>query len=246
MNWYEKAFCQNYLEVYAHRTDEQAQAEVAFANQHLHFSKQQTVLDLCCGAGRHAFALSPFVGTVVGFDLSSDLLSCAVKENLTKKCTNIFWQKGDMLKLDFYHSFDSVVCFFNSFGYFESEKENNQVIQNIFRALKPNGIVLMDLMNKPFIINQLIPESQKKINQYTIKEIRSISPDGLRVEKEVKVYEDKKLINDYKESVRLYNKDELRSIFKIAGFKPLELYGNISNDPLREDSHRLILIGQKP
>jgi hypothetical protein len=101
-------------------------------------------------------------------------------------------------------------------------------------------------MNRPFIIKNLIPESEKKINEFIIKEKRSISPDGLRVEKEVKVYEDNKLVNDYKESVRLYNKDELKSMFKATGFKPLEIYGNIKNEQLKDDSPRLILISQKP
>ena len=246
MKWFEEAFCHHYLEVYSHRTEEQAFAEIAFAHEHLHFAKDQIVLDLCCGAGRHAFALSPLVKSVVGFDLSSDLLNYATKENLSKKCDNIFWQKGDMRNINFLNSFDAVVCFFNSFGYFENENENNQVITNVYNALKPQGYLLIDLMNKPFIVKNLKEQTIKTINQYKIVETRIISSDGLRVKKEVKIFESDTLIKDYLESVRMYNVEDISGIIKKAGFKSLKIFGDLNNAPLTADSPRMILIAQKP
>ena len=246
MNWYEKAFSKNYLDVYEHRTDEQAQAEVLLACKLLKLNKEKVVLDLCCGSGRHVFALSPFVKFIVGYDLSLDLLNCAVKNNNSKKLSNIFWQKGDMRHLGYRGTFDAIVNFFNSFGYFADEMENLQVIKNIFNALKPKGVVLIDLMNKPFIINNMVPQSEKKINQFLINEKRALSNDGLRVEKHVKIYQDNKLVNEYQESVRMYTTEELSLFFKAAGFSSLQFYGNFEQTILTEASPRLLLIAEKP
>lgn len=246
MTWYEQAFGKNYLEVYAHRTNEQAIAEVEFANKHLQFKKNQVILDLCCGAGRHSFVMAPMVKTVVAFDLSLDLLQCAVKENLSKKCPNIYWQKGDSRNLSFSNSFDTVVCFFNSFGYFEEESENIQVIRNVFNALKPKGKLLFDIMNKPFIVNNLKPQTEKSINQFIVQESRKICSNGLRVEKEVRIFEGCNIVNEYRESVRMYTKEELLNLFSLAGFTSIEFFGSILSEPLSESSSRLILVCQKP
>lgn len=245
MDWFEKAFNKDYIEVYAHRTEEQAKSEIAFAHQHLNFNKQHVVLDLCCGAGRHAFNLSPLVKTVVGFDLSTDLLSIATQENLKKKYNNIFWQNGDMRELNYHNSFDAVVSFFNSFGYFANENENLEIMGKIYRALKPRGFVLMDLMNKSFVIKNLIPQSEKKIKNILVKEFRHISSDGLRVEKKVVIFKAKKMINEYQESVRMYSKDEIQKIFKKFGFKSIQIFGNINSEPLSENSSRLMILGKK-
>ena len=245
MTWYEKAFCQNYLDVYAHRTDDQARAEVEFAKKHLQLKTNQIVLDLCCGAGRHAFALSPMVKTVVGYDLSSDLLGAAAKENLSRNCANIYWQKGDMRHFDFKESFDAVVNFFNSFGYFENEEENLQVLKNIFCALKPKGRVLMDLMNKTCIIKNLQPISEKIVNEFLVKETRSISPDGLRVKKQVKIFQADQLINEYQESVRMYTPKELTTLLSSVGFSNIQFFGSLTSEPVNDTSSRIILVAEK-
>ena len=44
-------------------------------------------------------------------------------------------------------SFDWVLNFFTSFGYFERERENFRVLEEIVRILAPGGRFLIDLMN---------------------------------------------------------------------------------------------------
>ena len=55
---------------------------------------------------------------------------------------------GDMRRLPFKgESFDWVLNFFTSFGYFERERENFRVLEEIVRVLVPEGRFLIDLMN---------------------------------------------------------------------------------------------------
>lgn len=246
MNWYEQAFSQTYLDVYAHRNDKQAQYEVSFVNKKFKFQSHHVVLDLCCGAGRHTFALAPLVDIVVGYDLSSELLAVCAKENLLKKFRNIFWQNGDMLQLEYTKSFDFVLSFFNSFGYFESEKDNETVIKNIFQALVPKGKVFMELMNKPFVLSHLVPTSEKIVNNLLIKENRKITDDGFRVEKEVKIYQEGQFLKEYKESVRMYTTNELTEFFNRIGFDNIQFFGDFDSSPLVETSPRVLILAEKP
>ena len=61
--------------------------------------------------------------------------------------------QGDMREMTFEEQFDGVYCWNTSFGYFEEEK-NAQVIDRIHRALKSEGLLLLDVVNRDFIIRQ--------------------------------------------------------------------------------------------
>ena len=52
-DWFAHAFDALYPVVYAHRTVESATAESAFAIEQLRLCNSCSVLDLCCGNGRH-------------------------------------------------------------------------------------------------------------------------------------------------------------------------------------------------
>ena len=73
--WYVRAFNADYLARYKHRSDELAQTELPFVLGALQVKPGATVLDLCCGAGRHSRALIAAMksGRVIGLDLSGDL-----------------------------------------------------------------------------------------------------------------------------------------------------------------------------
>ena len=81
--WYDVAFRAGYLHLYAHRTDERALAEVEFVTRHLSPMAGALVLDLCCGNGRHAAAMTARGAQVIGLDYSEDLLCHARTRNLS-------------------------------------------------------------------------------------------------------------------------------------------------------------------
>ncbi len=59
--------------------------------------------------------------------------------------------------------FDYTFNFFSSFGYFESDAENIDVLRNISLGLKKNGIVAIDFMNIKKVIENLKPREEKTI-----------------------------------------------------------------------------------
>ena len=97
----------------------------------------------------HTAALRHLEYRAVGIDLSLTLLS---------RGRPMPAASGDMRCLPFLHgTFDWVLNFFTSFGYFENEQENFRVLEEIFRVLAPGGSFLIDLFNIDHVLTHLEP-----------------------------------------------------------------------------------------
>ncbi|HEX9942002.1 MAG TPA: class I SAM-dependent methyltransferase, partial [Thermoanaerobaculia bacterium] len=139
MPWYKEWFGEEYLELYSHRGESEAEEHVDFVERYLGGPRPRAVLDLACGAGRHTAALRRRGYRALGLDLSLTLLARA--RGLPRVA-------GDMRLLPFKAgSFDWALNFFTSFGYFEGERENFRVLEEAVRVLTPGGRFLIDLMN---------------------------------------------------------------------------------------------------
>ncbi|MCI4371575.1 MAG: hypothetical protein L3J78_02900, partial [Thermoplasmata archaeon] len=65
--WYEEFFGPDYLVRYIHP---ETAAQVDAIEKILHLTKAARILDVACGAGRHAIGLAAHGYRVTGFDLS--------------------------------------------------------------------------------------------------------------------------------------------------------------------------------
>ena len=75
--WYVESFGEDYLELYRHRNLEEARKAVALAASVLNLRPDVSILDLCCGAGRHIQAMRNRGLAAIGMDLSPVLLGAA-------------------------------------------------------------------------------------------------------------------------------------------------------------------------
>ena len=79
MTWYQEWFGEEYLELYAHRDENEARQQVAFFREQCgHIDGE--VLDLACGMGRHIQELQTLGYRAIGCDLSYTLLRTGIKE----------------------------------------------------------------------------------------------------------------------------------------------------------------------
>lgn len=77
MEWFRQTFDDSYLLLYSHRGRAEACQQVDFAMQVLELRPGDTVLDLACGAGRHAAEFTRRGIRTVALDLSPHLLRFA-------------------------------------------------------------------------------------------------------------------------------------------------------------------------
>nr|MBA3346785.1 class I SAM-dependent methyltransferase [Gemmatimonadales bacterium] len=69
MEWFEEWFGEEYLQLYPHRDDAEAERVVALIAGVVGLRPGCRVLDVACGAGRHARALRRAGARCVGLDL---------------------------------------------------------------------------------------------------------------------------------------------------------------------------------
>jgi SAM-dependent methyltransferase len=239
--WYEESFGNDYLIVYKHRDLLGARDEVKRMMDWLHVPQGAEVFDLCCGMGRHSMALTEFGYRVTGMDLSEVLLREAKKLDSQGQ---VRWLQGDMRKVPLVRTFDVVVNLFTSFGYFEDDRENEQVLLEIHRLLKPGGKFIIDFLNPGYVRTHLVPLSERSEEGLLIREERSVEDDFVR--KTIHIAQEGAPDRHYTEQVKLYDRAAFESMLKAASLHVDEVYGGYQAEPYDPvQTPRLIFVGHK-
>jgi SAM-dependent methyltransferase len=122
-------------------------AEVDRAFAMLKPEGSERVLDLACGIGRHSLELSRRGFSVVGIDISPELLEMAEREAEAQSLEISFLQ-ADLRELDLEDEFDLVLSLNDgAVGYFETDEENYRTFEVVSQALRSGGGHLMQLPN---------------------------------------------------------------------------------------------------
>lgn len=244
--WYKTFFGEDYLHLYEPiLTSERTKREVDGIIELLALPQGSSILDLCCGHGRHAIPLAQYGYQVTGLDLSDIFLREAEKEALAKG-VHVEWLHSDMRNIPFEGEFDAVINMFTAFGYLENQDEDQQVLKQVSKALKPNGHFLLETMHREAFIRHFSPHTiehypegeivleERNFDLLTSRanvKITRILPDGQRKE--------------YGHAARLYSLTELAQMLAVAGLQVKAYYGAWDGSKLTIDSFRLILLAQK-
>ncbi len=202
----------------------------------LKLSPQDRVLDLCCGQGRCSLELARRgFQNVEGLDRSHYLIQRA-KANSKKENLSVKLREGDARKLSYpSDTFDAVMILGNSFGYFDTIRDDIRVLKEVMRVLKPWGKLLVDVTDGQYMKEQFQPRSWEWIDKkYFVCRERSLSLDKQRlISREVVTQVDKGVIADQFYAERLYTRESLFELLKTAGFNDINVHGEISPDSQR-------------
>jgi len=233
--WYRRWFDHNYLLLYGHRDQRDAEAQVRLILDTLSLAPAATILDLGCGEGRHAALFQDRDYRVFGLDLSADLIRQG-----RQKYGDLNFIIGDMRAIP--GRFDLVVSLFTSFGYFEGDGENREVLDSVFSSLRPGGIFWLDFLNPLHVRENLVPETVScPCPGVRVRERRRIA-NG-RIVKDI-YFEQNGVETQYEESVALYTRNDLESMLLKSGFRVLGRFGNYRGEAWSPDSERTILFAR--
>lgn len=234
--WYRQSFGELYPLIYSHRSLEAAQNEIARLASWAPLRPGDTVLDACCGNGRHLSAICQSGCDGIGFDLSEELTVQASKQPGLRH--RVF--RGDLLQIPLDRTFDRVVNLFTSFGYFQDFETNRDAFNSMANRVGEHGVFILDHMNAHRIRETLVPRSEEVKKGWRIIQSRSI--EGSRVRKRIEVSKfDHESVSLFFEDVRLFEPVEMIELARQAGFADITLHGSFSGEPFSLVSPRMIL-----
>ena len=234
--WYEHWFGEAYLDLYSHRDERDAGRIVSLLASHGAVRAGKRVLDLACGAGRHAAALADLGAAVVGCDLSLALLRAAQRRGASQAAL----VRGDMRALAFADgAFDTVVNLFTSFGYFDRDEQHAAVMVEVARVLRPGGAFALDYLNAVAVRSHLVPHDRTEAGGRTVVQRRRITGRGRFVVKTITVEGEGR---EFMERVRLFERAELEALVTAAGLAVQVVLGDYDGAPHSPASPRCLLI----
>ncbi len=198
--------------------------------------RNDRILDLCCGQGRHCLELARRgFSNVMGIDRSRYLVRLA-RQRSRKNNLSITFKEGDARKLAASRvSFHHIFMLGNSFGYFETEEDDLQVLRSCYKALVPGGTLVLDITDGNWMRAHYEPRSWEWIDQqHFVCRERGLSAAGDRlISREVVTHAEKGVIIDQFYAERLYTEETIRELLEKCCFEKIEFHGE-----LRPDSER--------
>ncbi len=111
------------------------------------------VLDLACGTGSYALELANAKRQVIGNDLDENMIRIA---NEKKQDQSVLFDVRNMLELDKANAFDGIYMIGNSLVHLEDEDSIFAMLNRVYKALKPKGTFILQIINYDRILDQNI------------------------------------------------------------------------------------------
>lgn len=231
---------------FAHVPDEcwlkpetESQRDADIIRRALKLSPGDRVLDCPCGDSRIGVHLAMQGAILTGVDLNPRFIARA-GERFAEAGISAELRVGDMRELDEKNSFDAIVNWFNSFGYFGIE-DDFQVLLHFANALRPGGRLLIEAPNREGILGNLVRRQEAEtgkqssvlwdeVTERLITHLTVTGPDGER---------------EVKSGVRMYSQAQYRLLMQLAGLRLEQVYGD-GLTPFEETSRRMIMVAVKP
>jgi len=111
--------------------------------------KKGLILDYGCGNGANTIFFKNAAKKIIGIDVEQNRVSEAIREAKQREIANIIYKKYNGRKIPFKdQSFDAII----SFEVLEHTKNDKHSLKDIWRTLKPNGILCLSVPNKWYLM----------------------------------------------------------------------------------------------
>ncbi|MBM4165327.1 MAG: class I SAM-dependent methyltransferase [Ignavibacteria bacterium] len=214
-----------------------------------------SAIDAGCGTGFHSLVLSQLGVNVIAADVSQEMLRIAENHAKQYKVSITFIKSSfQQLSQTISTRVDAVCCLGNSFPHCLTEKEQQHALQNFISLLKPNGVLILHLLNYDRILakNERV-QNVKKLNGKIFVRFYDFLSSTVRFNVLILKKNAGKIISSLS-SVELYpiKKKEIHSLLSDSStssgekFSEIQFYGGLSLENYSESASKdLVVIAQK-
>jgi SAM-dependent methyltransferase len=146
-SWFDSPY---YHQLYSHRDIGEAAAFLDALVDRLHPAPDAEILDLGCGAGRHARRLADHGFHVTGLDLSAD----SIRSATALAGGRVRFARHDMRVPFGIETYDCVLNLFTSFGYFDRAEDHLAVVSRRSDASYLYKLITIEADGAPTIEHQ--------------------------------------------------------------------------------------------
>ena len=225
-DWWKDLFDEVYLRTDARSVDDTrlTSREVDFLEEILSISKTEPILDLCGGQGRHALELARRgFRRVVSLDYSETLIRIGQHNAAVEDLDTAFIRADARAAALHSRIFRAVMILGSSFGYFTDEAENRKMLIEAARILLPEGLLLMDLPDRDYVLQHFAPVVRHRIDaDLEVVRSREIADDIVYCRETVNSRA-KGCIRERTYCTRLYSPDKLTGLLIDAGFERIDI-----------------------
>jgi SAM-dependent methyltransferase len=240
--WWDGYFDESFIDIYRDfLTPQRTEREVEGLREMVPVEHGAEVLDLACGWGRHSVALARAGFRVTGLDWSETLLARA-RKRAAAAALAVDFVRGDMREVPWTDRFGLVLSLYSSLGYFLSDEEDLRVLRGARRALKPDGVFVLETMHRDHIVGGFAErdwwETEGGATVWVEREfdaVEGVSREWTRWSKGGRSGE------KYHE-LRIRTATEWDRLLRAAGLVPVDWYGDWELAPFIHSSEDLIVV----
>lgn len=210
--------------------------------------KPGLALDLACGTGSLTLELYRRGVDIYGVDASVEMLSKA-KEKCVRAGVDILFLRQRMQDLDLYGTVDTVFCSLDSINHLQGKGEVQKAFQRVSLFLEPGGYFLFDLntlyKHKTILGSNIFVYDMGRV--YCVWKNRFVPAMG-RVDISLDFFQREG--NRYRRSGEhfsefAYPTQQIVEWLQMAGFGQVEIFDELSFNPPRAESQRLVFAAKK-
>ena len=224
-NWFDEAFGEHYGSITPLDADASAEIDAAFIRKSAELGAGQSLLDVGCGDGRHCFALANLGLMVSGLDCSlAQLVRASQRNEATEAGVTLL--HGDMRALPRDRQYDAVTCLGSTLGYFESEEQNRQCVQELVEVVRPGGKLVLQVFNRDYLVAVLPCRSWWQGRGCLVLDVADMNyfTNRVRIHRTI-VFEDGRQFEHHM-YIRAFSLHELGKMLTSQGMRVLEVSGS--------------------
>jgi SAM-dependent methyltransferase len=203
-----------------------------------------SVLDTCCGVGRHSIELASRGFDVTGIDITTAYLEAARESAAALEPRPVF-VRADLRGFVRPAAYDLALNLFRSFGYFDDPAEDLVALRNIRASLSPGGTFILETLGKEVAALDFMEGEWFERDGWTVLTEYKVAGDweGL-VHRWVLLREGERIDRSF--TLRLYSAHEIKALLHEAGFSAAEVYGSPEGGAYDETAHTMVVVAHLP